>query len=106
MEAIKAHCEAVDRNRGSVGSSDASSDEVTSEVVTDVPTSFSCLRASLYSRKLSRLDNRQRGGALLVSDLGEGFGVEGGASGMSTNGGLCMVSMLVVGVFVSKMRLS
>jgi len=106
MEAIKAHCEAVDRNRGSVVLSAASSDEATSEVVTDVPTSFSCLRASLYSRKLSRLDKRQRGGVLLVSDLGEGFGVEGGASGMSTNGELCIVSMLVVGVFMSNMQLS
>jgi hypothetical protein len=101
MERMNAHSAAVDRNRSSFVLLDASSDGVTSEVVIDVPVSFSCFRASLYSRRLSKLDNRQMGGGLVLSDLGGGFGVEGGVSGISTTEVFCVVSMSVEGAFVS-----
>ena len=103
IERMNAHSAAVDRNRSSFVLLQASSDDVTSEVVIDVPVSFSCFKASLYSRRLSKLDNRQMGGGLGMSNLGDGFGVEGGVTGMSTTEVFCVVSMSVEDVFVSQM---
>jgi hypothetical protein len=107
IERMKAHSAVDDRNRGSFVWLEASSDEVTSEVVTDVSPSFSCFRVSLYTRRLSRLDSRQMGGGLMMTDcLGDKFGDEGGVRGMSTNGELCVVSMSVEGTFTSNMQCS
>lgn len=102
IERMNAHSAAVVRNRSSFVLLQASPDGVTSEVVIDVPFSFSCFKASLYSRRLSKLDNRQMGGGLVVSDLGDGFGVEGGVRGMSiTEEVFCVASMSVERAFVS-----
>jgi hypothetical protein len=103
MERMNAHSAAVDRNRSSFVLLDASSDGVTSEVLIDVPVSFSCFRASLYSRSVSKLDNRQMEGGLVLSNLGDGLGVDGGVDGMSTTEVFCVVSMSVEDVFVSQM---
>jgi hypothetical protein len=105
IERMNAHSAVDDRNRDSFVRLEASSDGVTSEVVTDVPASFSCFRVSLYERRLSRLDSRQMGGGLRRTDcLGDKFGDEGGVRGMSTNGELCAVSISAEGTFTSNMQ--
>jgi hypothetical protein len=79
IERMNAHSAVDDGNCGSFVWLEACSDGVTSEVVTDVPASFTCFRVSLYTRRLSRLDNRQMGGGLMMTDcLGDKFGDEGG----------------------------
>lgn len=83
---------AVDRNRRSLMTLAAYSDELTSEVVTEA--SFSCLIAALYSRMLSRLDSRHAGGDLMTGDgLGDGLGDEGGVRGTSIIAVTLAVSM-------------
>lgn len=106
MDAMNAHSAVADRNGLSfVMLDDPSSGVVTSEVVTNEPSSFSCFKASLYSRRLSRLDKRQMRGGLEMADfLGDRLGDEGGVSGMSTTGELSVVYMSVRGMMLSKMR--
>jgi hypothetical protein len=105
IERMNAHSAVDDRNRGSCVTFEASSDDVTSEVVIDVPAPFSCFRVSLYSRRLCKLDNLQMGGGLRRTDcLGDKSGDEGGVRGMSTSVELCVVSMSVEGTFESKMQ--
>lgn len=100
IDAMNDHSAVADRNGWSfVMLDDASSDVVTSKVVTVVPVSFSCFKASLYSRRLSKLDNRQMRGGLAMADwLGDRLGDEGGVSGMSTTGELSVVYMSVRGI--------
>lgn len=42
-------------------------------------------------------------GGLILSNLGDGLGVDGGVDGMSTTEVFCVVSMSVEDVFVSQM---
>jgi len=106
IDAMNDHSAVADRNGWSfVMLDDASSDVVITEVVTDVPVSFSCFKASLYSRRLSKLDNRQMRGGLAMADcLGDRLGDEGGVSGMSTTGELSVVYMSVRGMLLSRMQ--
>lgn len=106
IDAMNDHSAVADRNGWSfVVLDDASSDVATSEVVTDVPVSFSCFKASLYSRRLSKLDNRQMRGGLAMTDcLGDRLGDVGGVSGMLTMGELSVVYMSVRGMLLSNMQ--
>jgi hypothetical protein len=105
MERMNAHSAVVDRNPRLCVMLEPSSDGATSEVFVDTPASFSCFTVSLYTRRLSRLDSRQRGGGgLMMTDcLGVEFGDVGGVSGMSMTGVLYVVSMFVEGMLESNM---